>query len=249
MPQDLPNSAVVLRGCWLATIHDSVYSAFGGISSRGWSENVYLYCGGDGNSASIAFRGTSFVACVFDHDSPRSPWRGNTDVGSYFRSLPDDHRELGKQCLYYNQEKDGAKVWLITAAFWDEGQSIKAGEPWSDVWEHGAHVLSHELADDLETSLRQFREDYGLGPKEAALTRSLSKRKIAHPNEPVFLTRREVQFLEAGEPSFDDGVDPRYQQLKQLMRATLPMMRGQTRSEVLEEARQNLAAIGIHWPN
>lgn len=246
-----PKAAIVYPRCVLATLFDALYVAFTGTGSRSWSARTYLYDGQDGNFAAIAFRGESFVAAVFDHESERSPWArgGKVEVDRYFTGLPDSHRPLVEECLYFKTEwHDGTLMPLITTAFWDEGAYICASESWEEVWKHGANVLEVELTEEFETAFLRLANCYGFGPVELDLARALFERRMMNPPGPVYLEPREFQHLETGEQSPREAANPQALELMSKMRSMLPICRGKSRPDFLDDARRSLAAIEIYWP-
>ncbi len=202
MNKPFPRRAVLYQGCALGGIMNAIWmmDCWPLIPSTHWDGNTYLYDGQDGNYAAIIFEGDSVVGTLFDHDSNRSPFPcdGSFEVSRFFRGMPASHQPLADRCLmHWQSELRGESVPLITAAFWNHGEYLAAGEPWDKVWEHGAHVVSSELIEDLEQALAGWQNSYQFSAEEVAFARSLFERKMASPGPTIELTPNEVKSLES----------------------------------------------------
>jgi hypothetical protein len=146
-----------------------------------WSDGTFLYNGGDGNHAAVAFHNQLVVATLFDHESDRSPFasEGQFSCNEILLGPPVSHTGLLDRCLsYWCTDMQGKSVPLITAAFWNRGQQLVAGEPWSVMWKHGGWIMSRQLIEDLDEALAEWKADLNLTDDQLALARSLLQRRM-----------------------------------------------------------------------
>ncbi|SRR5579883_2018781 len=256
MSTAFPKSAVVFPGCTLAVLVNALaIFDHGSFPYDQWDPetygeldgSTYTYNGTDGNHAAVTFRRGRLVATLFDHDSDRSPFRceGAYDVERFLRGLPASHRRLAERCLgYWHAEGPrGEDVPLVTAAFWDGGESLAAAEPWEQVWEHGAHLLRRQLLEDLDEALIEWQHGTGLGPDRIAFARSVFQRKMACPDAVLVLEPEDVAYLMAiageGPEEYEEGT------MKWFMKAFAAL---ELHGNPFREGCKALDSIGIQLP-
>ncbi len=77
-----------------------------------------------------------------------------------------------------------------------EGETLTAGEPWPEVYHHGAHILRLELSDP-ELALAEWENGMQLRPEQVVLARQLYQRRLATTDPPMHLTAAEYARLTA----------------------------------------------------
>lgn len=169
----------------------------------------------------IAFTPTRVVGAFFFAESDRSPFGGDTippyNAEAYFAVAPPEvlaiaRRDvlplledwLGEPAIAMaaylhdttNQLDPAYYAPVITAAFWSEGDALTAGEPWPDVYHHGAHILRLELSGP-ERALAELENEMQLRPEQVAFVRRLYERRLATTELPMRLTAEEYAQLTA----------------------------------------------------
>lgn len=92
---------------------------------------------------------------------------------------------------------------VITAAFWSEGGVLAAGEPWSAVYRHGAHILWREFSDP-DPVLDYFEQQEEVPRERLALARRLYERRLATAEPVMRLTEQEfVELVAPGTPQLE----------------------------------------------
>ena len=89
---------------------------------------------------------------------------------------------------------------VITAAFWSEGETLIAGEPWPVVYSHGAHILWREFSDP-DLVLDYFADQEEVPRERLALARRLYERRLAIAAPVMVLSAEEyAELLAPGAP-------------------------------------------------
>ena len=76
-----------------------------------------------------------------------------------------------------------------------EGERLTAGEPWPEVYYHGAHLLQDELS-DAEAVLSRMVEQEEFPPEQTSLTLCIYRRRLATNTLPMILTDEEYAVLD-----------------------------------------------------
>lgn len=129
-----------------------------------WHESTFIY--DDLNGISVALYLATEVTiglCQYSR-SNRHVWHSHnpTSSESIIKQMPshlhDDARRLAEQYLMVELD-EGVDVPCITAVFWcDDGWWLTAGEPWSDVMDHGARDVLHPALSRIERALPSVQE-------------------------------------------------------------------------------------------
>src|SRR5271165_1525315 len=168
MSELFPKKATVWSGAILGGIVNAVKTAedLGFSSFSGWSRNTYVLRGGDGRDGAITFAGGHWY-----RDAPL--------VGAFFnvhgRNFRDnaallEHCFLGCPAYQRSLANGGALRFLlfegprdirVTAAFWDDGDRVRASDAWDVQLANGVDLITAELIEDHDAALAAFQVDYG----------------------------------------------------------------------------------------
>lgn len=106
------------------------------------------YCATDMQDlhGTVSFDTGLLVATFYDRTSDRGPYQapGENDptveyhFNRFFRGMPDSHRILLEQRSALMLELHDERVPCVTTAFWNEGESLTAADPWDVVLSEGA---------------------------------------------------------------------------------------------------------------
>ena len=153
--------------------------------------NIQNYAGAYGT---ITFAEKGVVGVFFDVHSQKSPFRAKKSYNllSFFTGMPDDLLSLAHEeaLQYVLQEYEGADRPIITAAFWSEDKDLIGAEPWQNIFNNGAHLVSVQLL-ETDAAIAEWQSNYELSFAQVDLLRSLFTRKIADPNIPIVLNNQE----------------------------------------------------------
>ena len=188
---------------------------------EGWVRNHYVLNGADGRCGSITFAGGHWyaegplVGVFHDVHSDRYDNVDEVDLERFFMGCPTYQRSLAEQAAlsYLRPEFEGRLLHCVTAAFWDEGDSVTAPDPWDEIIRDGASLISEEMSEDQDAALSRFAEGYGMTEEQVAFARSLYDRKNARPPALIELSMDEGKFLES---TFKDPI-AKYAELHRLM--------------------------------
>ena len=76
--------------------------------------------------------------------------------------MPASHRSLVERRPELRLEIVDEGTPCVTAAFWNEGESIRAVDPWEVVLAEGAQLIRIELMDNLDRAIDEWREQTGM---------------------------------------------------------------------------------------
>ncbi len=207
--EQFPKSKTLRQGTVLASIVHAVmapryFELFHEYSWDGTNHGVQNSMGGYGTIAFLGSLKGDLVAVFFDAHSSRNPFPLNVhyEVGPFFTNMPPHLFSLAyEQALQYRLEEYNGKIQpVITSAFWCVEERLAAAEPWSEVFENGAHLLEDYFM-PAESALAEYREGYEMTKDEFKLSQSLFARKIANPSKIITITPSEKAILlEQAEP-------------------------------------------------
>ncbi len=184
------------RGAVLSTIAHAIWIAQDPILAyeQSWDGRNYNIQDSQGALGTITFAELGVIGAFFDAHSPRSPFRSNKTytTAPFFEGMPTALWEIAQAetLQYLLQEYQGSDVPLITAAFWSEGENLASTEPWSEVFDNGAHLVRIQLLEP-EDAIADLQSNYELSPQQVNLLRSLFIRKTAAPDIPIILNDQE----------------------------------------------------------
>ena len=190
---------------------------------EGWNRNHYVLNGVDGRQGIITFAGghwyseAPLVGVFHDVHSPRYNIP-ELDLERFFHGCPAYQRALAEQdaLSFLKPEHHGSLLHHVTAAFWDDGESLAAADPWGVIVRDGASLISEEMTEDRAAALERFAQGYGMTAAQLAFAASLCERKIARPPAAIELTIDDRKFLES---TFKDP-KVEYAELERVMRPT-----------------------------
>jgi hypothetical protein len=164
-----------------------------------------------GTQGTVTFAGDRVIGIFFDENSPRNPIRSKTeyDVHTFFREASPDILALAQNetLQYLLRSYKGTLTPLITSAFWNEGGILTAGEPWSEVILHGAHLIHRETL-QTDIAMAELQNDYEFSSSQLTLVQSLFQRKMKKPHSSIFLESKEIAILkENGDDGFTESCD------------------------------------------
>src|SRR4051794_32241836 len=167
----------------------------------------------------IAFTPDQIVGAFFNAESERSPFGEDVippyDAEEFFAAAAAEVLAIARRdvlphlvdwlgdppvahAAYMNgttdQLDDSLFAPVITAAFWSEGNRLTAGEPWSDVYLHGAAILRQELSDP-EVILAEILRDGEMSDEQANLIMRLYDRRLECTDLPMHLGLEEYNHL------------------------------------------------------
>jgi hypothetical protein len=167
---------------------------------QSWDGTNYNVQDSMGSRGTVSFSGQRVVGAFFDAKSPRNPFQsgGTYDVAKLARQMPAEHRRIAEAeaFQYLLQEYGGKTVPVVTAAFWNEGPQLTAGESWRHVYENGAHLVRRQLL-DLDAALIDWQQAYGMSAPQLGLARQLFELKLLKPNAPLTLGADESKIIQA----------------------------------------------------
>ena len=163
-----------------------------------WDGINYSRQDGQGTRGTVTFAPSATVAVFRDDSSARMPGRsGNQyDLDWFFRGVPAEVMVLARNeaLQYVLDEYEGKVSPVITAAFWGNASTLNAAEPWAEVFRHGAHLISTELAEP-EAAIVQWTEYHDLSDAQSNLLRVLYTRRVEVKDSEVILGKRECAAL------------------------------------------------------
>src|SRR5437870_1624521 len=144
MSKPFPKKSVVWKGAILGGIVNATMTAQTSdyAYAQHWAGNDYGLNGADGRNGFVCFEGGPWtlegrlVGVFFSAHSPRSPFHTDGyDIEVFFRGCPTFQRTLAEKVMHPAMEffGKGIETPCITAAFWDEGDSLIAADPWEEV--------------------------------------------------------------------------------------------------------------------
>lgn len=224
--QSFPTVERLRRGVLLRTLINIVCTTPGHAPSDAfkWDGPILLLYDYSNTQGCVAFTPAYVVAAFFYTKSERSPFGEDTfppyDAEQYFVGAPQSALAVARQAVLprleswsgdpalIDQAFEDATIELdmtkfvpvITAAFWSEGETLMAVEPWSAVYFHGAHILWQALSDP--DPVLDYFADQELVPRERlALARRLYERRLATTEPVLVLTAEEyAELLAPGAP-------------------------------------------------
>lgn len=197
--EGFPTRDRLWRGSILASIAHAVYQAAEPSDwSVAWDGDAYVRNDGSGTRGAVVFENRAVVGTFCDGQSARAPWRSDVqyDLDHYLGTVPTPLRPLAERAAgYFIYTYDGTDAPAITAIFWSDGERLTAAEPWREVVEYGAHILTIESLPTDEAVLRALQEDLELSPTQIGLVKTLYERRMAAPTVPVVLSPSERRLL------------------------------------------------------
>lgn len=185
----------LVAGTVLASIAEAIWTASGSIYwEQRWDGHNYRIRDGEGGEGVVAFADEAVVGVFCDTQSPRdvSPEQGEFDWQPSFAGAPPEVIDgaLNGALRVMLDAHPGT----ITAAFWSEGASLAAAEPWQQVVANGAHVLRIQLLPPTK-AYAACQENFGLGDEQTALLGSLFERRMARAKDFITVDPREYESL------------------------------------------------------
>jgi hypothetical protein len=178
----------------------------------------------------IAFTPDQIVGAFFNAESERSPFGEDVlppyDAEEFFVAAAPEVLVIARRDVlphlvdwlgdpqvahdaYMNgtteQLDDGLLAPVVTAAFWSEGDTLAAGEPWPEVYRHGACILRQELSAP-ERVLANLMRDGDLGADQADLIKRLYERRLACADLPMPLSPAEYDQINVQGAKQRDGI-------------------------------------------
>ena len=211
-PSAFPDRATLWRGAVLGTIAHAIWVAGGASLAvlQQWDGFNYSLNDVSGARGTVTFTLERVVAAFRDeHSLSRAapPLRGTGRYAAeyYFAGAPEAAVALAREeaLQYLFDTYRGVDQPVVTAAFWSEGATLRAIEPWPAVVEHGAHLLRIQLLAPDE-AVSAWEEEYELSTAHVALLRTLYERRMATPDGIVAMTSQECQALAA---AGEDGIE------------------------------------------
>jgi hypothetical protein len=202
-PPDLPPDSVrhLWEGCVLVTIAEAFDTALSGSAYwiGSWDGSDYRLDNENGDLGTVCFRGDSLVALFFGHASQRSPLRypeNAQPLDWYIPMLPSPLMDaIDRSALPFLRSRASPTEQVpVTAAFWGEGKTFSAREPWDSVFCNGAFLLEVEFRDRNEILLRSI-EEHHLPRDVGKLVLDVAIRKFNHPDETIVITEDERSTL------------------------------------------------------
>src|SRR5262249_3314660 len=152
------------------------------------------------------FAAQAVVGVFRDDHSPRTPWNRTTPytIADFFAGIPPDLMELADQepLQYMLDTHNGQESPVITAAIWSGKHRIEAAVPWTNVLEHGGHLIGIELM-NTEDGIAAWQAQYEWGDAETELLATLFTRRMT-TEMPVPVMPEEWSFITK---DGTDGVD------------------------------------------
>jgi hypothetical protein len=209
-----PERATLWRGAILGTIAHAIWVAAGASLTvlQQWDGLNYSLNDVSGARGTVTFTPERVVAAFRDehHLSRAAPplqGIGRYAAEYYFAGAPDAAVALAREeaLQYLFDTYRGVDQPVATAAFWSEGETLRAIEPWAAVVEHGAHLLRIQLL-PADEAVSAWEEDYELSAAQVALLRAIFERRMATPDGIVALTPQERRALAAvGEEGIEES--------------------------------------------
>ena len=211
-PSAFPDRATLWRGAILGTIAHAIWVAADPSLAvlQQWDGLNYSLNDAAGARGTVTFTPERLVAAFRDeHSLSRAapPLRGTGRYAAeyYFADAPEAAVALARaealQFLFDTYQ--GVDQPVVTAAFWSEGPTLKAIEPWPAVVEHGAHLLRIQLL-PTDQAVSAWESEYELSGAYVALLRTLFERRMTTPDGTVPVTREERMALTA---AGEDGLE------------------------------------------
>lgn len=193
-PRQLRNGAIIAtlaHAIWVAR-HPEL------AGEQSWDGINYNVQDTQGAIGTITFAPAGVVAVFFDANSPRSPFRSprGYDTKRFFRGIPDELMRVAEAeaLQYVIQEYASEDAPIITAAFWGEGDTLSAAEPWSEVFANGAHLVHRQML-GVDQSIVEWQAYYQLTPAQVELLRSLYRRIVEAPTGTINLDEHELRIF------------------------------------------------------
>jgi hypothetical protein len=193
-------SSQLRNGAILVSIAHAIHLAQSSMLSHevSWDGPNYNRQDSQGTRGTVTFADYGLVGAFRDDNSPRCPWRGTEDYDSqyFLKGMPEHLRSLAQEeaLQYLYDEYKNIHGPIITAAFWSQNDSITAAEPWSDVLDHGAHILHMEFM-EAEAALLECTHQYGFPDGQTSLLWSLFNRRITSPTQRVTFNDDDLHIL------------------------------------------------------
>ena len=196
-----PQRIQLWRGAILATIAHAMWiTSYPELAYElSWDGPYYSRQDSQGTRGTIAFVENGLVGVFRDDASPRAAWNATASysLAAGLEGLPIRLTDQVQPALKYIQDSDRSDVRpMITAAFWSDGDAISAAEPWTDVLQHGAHLVRVE-AMDTEAALSEWQAQYEWSGQAMMVLTRLYKRRIALSGSPLVLDEEEYEQLVA----------------------------------------------------
>jgi hypothetical protein len=207
-----PDRATLWRGVVLGTIAHAIWVAGGASLAvlQQWDGVNYTLNDVSGARGTVTFTPERVVAAFRDEHSlaraaPPLQGTGRYAAEYYFAGAPEAVVALAREeaLQYLFDTYQGVDQPVVTAAFWSEGATLRAIEPWPAVVEHGAHLLRIQLL-PTDEAVSAWEEDYELSRAQVTLLRTIFERRMATPDGVVALTPRDHRALAA---AGEDGLE------------------------------------------
>ncbi len=197
MKDNPPTRTIVWRGATLGGLVHSIMAIQNPVFApfAQWIGQDYSVTDMQGRNGVVSFDDDLLVATFFDQDSERGPYRtpGEYDLNRFFRGMPAPHRSLVERRPELRLELYDEGISCVTAAFWNEGESLTAADPWDVVLAEGAQLIRIELLEDLDQSIGQWQQQTGMNTEQATVVRWLFDRKLAQPTGTIVLSLEEAE--------------------------------------------------------
>lgn len=210
----------VYKGCLLASIaHAIMVSHYPDLSSeQSWDGMNYNVQDSMGIRGTITFGSTYCTAAFRDDKSERVLGKNkNILANEYFKGAPLDIRHMAeRETLQYLLENESGTVTpLISTGFWG-GNVIYSIDTKRDFMENGGGIIETQLK-RIEEGVEEWKNYYGMTPKQYELFNDIFNRIITYGIEKVFLSANDITRIECND------------------------------AENLEESKISFEEIGIMW--
>jgi len=212
------NKTALWNGCMLASIAHAIMVAHDPelAYEHSWDGQNYNVVDSSGGRGTVTFD-DNYIVGAFRVEGVSRPDR--PAAVDFFAGAPKEVLELAKEeTLAYllEEDEDGTVSPLITTAFWGDRGTLSSADSIVRFVRYGGYLLEEQFM-DTEAAIEAWREYYEMNEAQVQLLTSLYARKIQHPEDPIALTRREIDMIGSDNP------------------------------EGLSESRTSFAEIGIAW--
>jgi len=189
------NQKQLWEGCVLAGFAHAIMVAEYPLmaNEQSWDNLNYSVQDSSGQRGTVSFAGQKCVAAFRNDNSERID--DMIDVDYFFQGAPKEIVDLAyaEALQYLLDDVEGEIKPSITTAFWGE-DSIYTNDSVKEMLINGGNLLEYQLM-DIEMAILAWKNEYDMNEEQVQLLKSLYKRKIDNPDNPITLSQREIELL------------------------------------------------------
>jgi hypothetical protein len=151
-----------------------------------------------GSRGTISFA-DGYCVGVFRNEKTERAYKNFKPAIEYLQNVPENILKLAeKEALQYVLDDiEGKEQPVITTAFWGNTDGMFSNDSFDDFLSYGGKLLEIE-AMDTESAIIELAGNYEFSVNEIVLLKSNYERKVASPNDPITLKKKEIAMIGSG---------------------------------------------------